>query len=99
MYTMVIRRTINLETRDEAVKRAQTEAFPGYQGADGFIGFYLVSDEKESINTAILVWESKAHSDKHVAATKDWWKALDDLGHTLLSCNEGETMVELHPTK
>ena len=99
MYTMVIRRNINWDTRDEVVKRAQAEAFPQYQSADGFVGFYLVTDEKESTNTAILVWESKAHSDKHVAVSKDWWKVLDDAGHTLLSCNEGETTVELQPTK
>jgi quinol monooxygenase YgiN len=99
MYTLIERRSINMKTLDETVKRAQTEAFPRMQAADGFMGFYLVTDEKENINTAIIVWESKEHSDKYIAASKDWWKALDDLGHKLETCNEGETTIELQPTK
>jgi len=98
MYTMVERRRINLETLNDTVERAQSEAFPQMQAAAGFIGFYLVTDEKANINTAIIVWDSKEHSDKYIAASKDWWKALDDLGHKLETCNEGETTIGLQPT-
>ena len=81
------------------VRRAQTEAFPRMQSAEGFVGFYLVTDEKEGINTAIIVFESQEHCDKYIAASKDWWKALDDLGHTLQTANSGPTNIELGPTK
>ena len=29
----------------------------------GFIGFYVVADEANSINAAVIVWVSKAHAD------------------------------------
>jgi len=84
---------------DETVQRAQSEFFPKLQAAPGFIGFYLVSDEPKGVNTAIVVWESKAHADAFDVIGAPWRKALDDLGHALQSDNTGEVVIQLEPTK
>ncbi len=55
MYTIVERRTTNRESLQETGERAQSEFFPHLQQAPGFIGFYLVADEPNSINTAVIV--------------------------------------------
>jgi heme-degrading monooxygenase HmoA len=99
VYTMVERRIANTETMEETVQRAGSEFFPKLQAAPGFIGFYLVSDEPNGINTAIVVWESKAAAEAFDAASSAWLKALDELGHTLQSENRGETVIQLEPTK
>jgi hypothetical protein len=99
MYTLVERRKINFGTLEETVARAQTETFPQMQSADGFVGFSLVTDEREGINTAIIVWDSKEQCDAFLSASTDWWKALDDLGHKLQTANSGPTTIELGPTK
>jgi hypothetical protein len=98
MYTLIERRKINFQTLEETIKRAQVETFPQMQAADGFVGFYLVTDEKEAINTAIIVFESQAQCDAFLTASTGWWQALDKLGHKLQTANTGPTTIELQPT-
>ena len=99
MYTTVERRRINRERLQETVKRAEVEFFPKLQRAPGFIGFYLVNDEANAINTAIIVWEDKAQADTFDSVSTGWLQALDDLGHSLQSDNRGETVIQLQPQK
>src|SRR6476659_716095 len=99
MYTMIERRGVNAASMDETVQRAQREFFPKLQAAPGFIGFYLVADEANGVNTAIVVWESKADAEAFDPTGAPWLQALDELGHTLQSENRGETVIQLEPTK
>jgi hypothetical protein len=99
VYTEVERRSANQASMDETVQRAQSEFFPKLQAAPGFIGFYLVSDEPNGVNTAIIVWESKADADAFDVIGAPWRQALDDLGHALQSDNTGEVVIQLEPTK
>ena len=96
---MVERRSANPLTMDETVQRAHSEFFPKLQAAPGFIGFYLVSDEANGINTAIVVWESKADAESFDTTGSTWMQALEDLGHKFQSENRGETVIQLEPTK
>ncbi len=98
MYTMIERRGVNPARMDETVQRAQAEFFPKLQAAPGFIGFYLVSDEANGINTAIVVWESRADAEAFDPAGAPWLQALEELGHPLQSENRGETVIQLEPT-
>ena len=101
MYTTVERRKINRERLQETVQRAQAEFFPKLQRAPGFVGFYLVTDEDNSINTAIVVWDDKAQADAfyHSQRGESWLQTLEELGHTLQSDNRGETVIQLEPQK
>ncbi len=100
MYTIVERRTTNRESLQETGERAQSEFFPHLQQAPGFIGFYLVADEANSINTAVIVWESKAHADAFEEAVySNWVQTLEQLGHTLQSDNRGETVITIEPQR
>ncbi len=100
MYTQVERRKINHARLQETVQRAQGEFFPKLQQAPGFVGFYLVTDEGNDINAAIIVWESKEHAEAFdQKAGGRWQQTLDDLGHTLQSDNRGETVIQVLPQK
>ncbi len=101
MYTLIERRTINRDRLQETFQRAQGEFFPTMQRAPGFVGFYLVSDEENGINTAISVWDSKAHAEafSNEATTVRWLRTLDELGHTHQTTNQGETVVDITPPK
>jgi quinol monooxygenase YgiN len=99
MYTIVERRKANHERMQETIQRAQAEFFPKLQAAPGFVGFYLVADEANAINTAVIVWEDKARADAFDAVGKGWQQALEQMGHTLQSENRGETVIELQPQK
>ena len=99
MYTIVERRKNNSQRIQETIQRAQSEFFPSLQKAPGFVGFYLVADEGAGINTAVIVWENKAHAEAFNAVGEGWQQALEQLGHTLLSDNRGETVIELQPQK
>ena len=99
MYTIVERRTTNRESLQETGERAQSEFFPHLQQAPGFIGFYLVADEANSINSAILVWESKAHWDAFEDVYSSWMQVLDQFGHTVQSDNRGETVITIEPQR
>ncbi len=95
MYTVVERRKFNRDRIQETAQRAQAEFFPKLQRAPGFVGFYLVTDEENGINTAIVVWEDQAHAETFSTEGKGWLKTLDELGHTLQSDNRGETVIHL----
>jgi heme-degrading monooxygenase HmoA len=98
VYTIVERRTINRERLQETVQRAQREFFPQLQRAPGFVGFYLVTDEERSINTAIVVWEDQAQAEAFEAAGyTGWLQTLEAMGHTLQSDNRGQTVIQLQP--
>ncbi len=99
MYTTVERRRINRERLEETVKRAEIEFFPKLQRAPGFAGFYLVNDEENSINTAIIVWQDKVQADAFDSVSNGWLRVLDELGHSLQSDNRGETVIDLQPQK
>jgi hypothetical protein len=100
MYTTVERRKINRERLQETVQRAQVEFFPKLQRAAGFVGFYLVTDEDNNINTAIVVWDDKTQADAFYSqGGESWLQTLEALGHTLQSDNRGETVIQLTPQK
>jgi quinol monooxygenase YgiN len=99
MYTQVERRKINAARLQETVQRAQGEFFPKLQQAPGFVSFYLVTDEANAINTAIVVWDSKAHAEAFYQTAGGWLQTLEDLGHTLQSDNRGETVIQILPQK
>ncbi len=99
MYTIVERRKVNPETIQETMQRGQSEFFPKLQAAPGFTGFYLVADEANGINTAIIVWESKAQADAFETANSGWMRTLEELGHALQSDNRGETVIQLEPQR
>jgi hypothetical protein len=97
MYTQVERRTMNRARVQETMQRAQTEFFPKVQQAPGFVGFYLVADDANGIQTAIVVWEDKAQAEAFGPQAAPWLRALDELGHTVQSSNQGETVVQIMP--
>jgi heme-degrading monooxygenase HmoA len=99
VYTSVERRKVNRERLQETVQRAQSEFFPKLQRAPGFIGFYLVADEENGINTAIVVWQDKVQADAFDTETRGWMQTLEELGHTLQTDNRGETVIQLEPQK
>lgn len=95
MYTMVERRKTNPARLQETVERAHAEYFPKLQRAPGFVGFYLVADEANAINTAVLVWESKAHAGAFMPEVERWMQVLDEHGHAIQSDNRGETVITI----
>jgi len=97
MYTMIERRKANTEHMQETIQRAQSEFFPKLRQAPGFVSFYLVADQENGINTAIIIWENKAHAEAFNAVGEGWQQALEQMGHTLQSDNRGETVIELEP--
>jgi len=97
MYTIVERRTINVDRLAETMQRGEAEFFPKLRAAPGFNGFYLVNDAAHGINTATIVWESKARADAFQATYGVWLQALDALGHTLQSENRGEAVMQIDP--
>ena len=99
MYTWVERRTVNPERLHETIERAQSAFFPKLQQAPGFTGFSLVADEASGINTAIIVWESKAHADAFDAENSAWMRTLEAFGHPQQSDNRGETVITIEPQR
>lgn len=89
MYTSIQRRKFTLARVQETRQRAQREFFPTLQAAPGFVGFSLVPDEANGINTAVDAFDlTLAHG---------WRQTLEELGNTLESDNSGETVIELQP--
>lgn len=97
MYTIINRRKINRERQQETLERARAEFFPKLQAAPGLIGFYLVTDMDEGVNTAIIVWQDQASADAFRSEGERWARVLDEVGHTTLSDNRGETTVSIEP--
>lgn len=99
MYTMIERRKFNRETIQDTRDRGQREFFPKLRSAPGFVGFYLVTDEENGINTAVIVWEDKARADSFWPEAESWMKTLDELGHELQTDNRGETVIQIEAPK
>lgn len=99
MYTLIERWNGPADAMEETAKRAHAEFFPKLQKAQGFIGFYLVDDGANAIQTAVVVWENKAQADAFSPVSEGWHKTLNQLGHTLQSDNRGETVIEIEPKK
>ncbi len=99
MYTIVERRKANQERLPETMQRAQSEFFPKLQQAPGFIGFYVVADEPNGINAAVIVWESKEQADAFEAVYSGWMQTLEEFGHTLQTENRGETVITIEPER
>jgi heme-degrading monooxygenase HmoA len=97
MYTWIERRKANLERLQETMQRAQSDFFPKLQRAPGFSSFHLVADQANGINTAIIIWESKAQADAFTEDNSAWMQTLEQFGHTLQSDNRGETVINLAP--
>jgi hypothetical protein len=97
MYTWVERRKVNTARLPETIQRAQAAFFPKLRAAPGFVGFSLVADEANGINTAIIVWESRARADAFEAENSGWMRQLEGLGHPLQSDNRGETVLQVTP--
>jgi len=99
MYTIVERRTSNVDRLPETMQRGEAEFFPKLRAAPGFNGFYLVNDAAHGINTATIVWESKVQADTFEAEYARWMQVLEGLGHTLQSENRGETVMQIEAQK
>jgi quinol monooxygenase YgiN len=99
MYTIITRRTFDPARFQEMRERGQREFLPKLQQAPGFVGFYLVSDEEQGVNTAISVWENKESADAFQPQADGWMQTLDSLGSRLESMNRGETVIEIMPQK
>jgi len=95
MYTIVERRHMNPERIPEAMARAQKEFFPQMQQAPGFVGFYLTADTDNDTNVAVSVWESREHAQAFRPTAEHWLNELTQLGHTMETMNQGETVVRL----
>jgi heme-degrading monooxygenase HmoA len=99
MYTIVERRKVNPERLQETMQRAESEFFPKLRTAPGFTGFYVVADEAQGINVAIVVWESQAQADTFETENSAWLRTLEELGHALQTDNRGESVVQLEPAR
>jgi hypothetical protein len=99
MYAWVERRKVNTASLPETIRRGQLEFFPKLQAAPGFAGFSLVADEANGVNTAIIIWESKAHADAFATENSGWMRQLEALGHPLQSDNRGETVLQVAPSE
>ena len=99
MYTWIERRQNNPMRLHETIERAHTDYFPILQRAPGFVSFSLVPEESTGINTAIVVWESKAQADAFLPELNRWMRVLDEYGHVVQSDNRGETVIRLEPQK
>jgi heme-degrading monooxygenase HmoA len=99
MYTVITRRRISRERQPETLERARNEFFPKMQSAPGFVSFYLIRDEEESLNTAISVWDSKESAAAFQPQLDAWFRVLEELGNTLESVNRGDTVVSLEANR
>jgi len=95
MYTIVERRRINSDRMPETNERAQKEFFPKMQQAPGFVGFYLTADTAEHTYVGVTVWESREHAEAFRPTAELWLNELTQLGHTMETTNQGETVVRL----
>ncbi len=97
MYTTIVRRTFDPARTQETRERAQREFFPAMQQAPGLVGFYLVADNEQGVNTAIMVWENKESADAFWPQVEAWSRTLDSLGNRMETTNRGETVIEITP--
>lgn len=95
MFTNVTTRKMNRERAQETLERARSEFFPKLQNAPGFVGFYLVTDEENGINTAISVWQDAASARAFMPEVEKWQRVLEEMGHVTQTTTRGETVVSL----
>jgi hypothetical protein len=96
VYTTVERRKVSRKRLQETIQRAEGEFFHKLQRAPGFVGFYLVSDERTTSTQQSSSGRMRARAE---AFDERWLQTLDELGHTLQSDNRGETTIQLEPQK
>jgi len=94
MYAIVNRRRMNQARADETRERAMTEFFPKLQQAPGFVSFSLIQGET-GINTAVILWESKAQADAFQGEAETWAHTLDEFGRQLEILEGGEVAQHL----
>jgi heme-degrading monooxygenase HmoA len=97
MYTIINRRRIDPARQQETRERAEREYFPQLQRAPGFVGFYLVADEEQGMNIAVIVWRDKASADAFGTQAAAWGQVLESMGASQESTNRGDTVVEITP--
>jgi hypothetical protein len=98
MYATVERRTANQERLPETARIASGQFFPTLAKAPGLIGFYLIAGD-DGVNTAIALWESRAHAEAFQPTADDWARTLEEHGHRLASDSGGEILFRITPHK
>lgn len=91
MYAIVTRRRTNPSRVQETLERARREFFPKLQQALGFVSCSLIQGE-DGVNTAVILFESKAHADAFQGEATNWTRTLDEFGHQLESQGAGEVI-------
>lgn len=99
MYTIIQRRRIGADLRQQVRERAEREFFPKVQQAPGLIGFYLVADDEQGVTVAIAVWQDKASAEAFQPQVEAWTQVLEGMGTSRESINRGETVVEITPQR
>jgi heme-degrading monooxygenase HmoA len=94
MYAVITRRTSNPARQAEARERGPKEYFPQLRQAPGFRDLYLVSGE-DGVNTAVVVWESKAQADAFLPQQQGWMQALEEMGLRSESRTTGEVATHV----
>jgi hypothetical protein len=97
VYTIIDRRTTNVDRLPETMERAERDYFPRLRAAPGFTGFRLIADERGDLFVGVTSWEDKSYADAFEATMSDWLQVLQGLGHNGETENRGETVVELQP--
>ena len=97
MYTIIDRRTTNIDRLPETGERAERDYFPKLQAAPGFAGFHLIADERSDLYVGVTMWEDKSYADAFEATMSDWLQVLEGLGHNGQTEDRGNTVVELQP--
>ncbi len=99
MYTIVQRRRIGADQRQQVRERAEREFFPMVRQAPGLIGFYLVADDEQGMTVAISVWRDQASAEAFQPQVEAWTQVLESMGARRESVNRGETVVEITPPR
>ena len=94
MYAVITRRTSNPAQQAKARERGAKEYLPQLQRAPGFRDFYLVPGE-DGVNTAVVVWESKAQADAFLPQSQAWMQALEEMGLRSESRTAGEVATHV----
>src|SRR4051812_14082266 len=63
VYTIIDRRTTNIDRLPETGDRAERDYFPKLQAEPGFAGFHLIADERSGLYVGVTMWEDKSHAD------------------------------------
>lgn len=94
MYAIVTRRTMNLARAGETRQRAETDMFPKFQQAPGFVSFTLVQGE-DGVNSAMMIFETKAQLEAFQKSSAGWQDTLNSHGHRLEGQTTGEVIAHI----